>query len=42
MSVLASFVVDSEDLPIGQLVREIPGMSLEFERIIPTEHLLMT
>ncbi|QLG63725.1 helix-turn-helix domain-containing protein [Halorarum salinum] len=41
MTVLASFVVDSKVLPIGQLVRENPSMTLEFERIVPTEDALM-
>lgn len=41
MTVLASFVADSEDLSIGQLVSEVPGLTLEFERIIPTEEALM-
>ena len=41
MSVLASFVVDSEELPIGRLVRETPVKKLEFERIIPVGDALM-
>lgn len=41
MTVLAHFVVDSETLPIGQIVRETPGLELEFERIVPTDEAIM-
>ena len=41
MTVLVSFVVDSKELPIGQLVLGVPGMTLEFERVVPTREALM-
>lgn len=41
MTVLASFAVDSEELPIGRLVRNTSVTGLEFERIVPTEDALM-
>ena len=41
MSVLASFVVDSQELPIGRLVLDTPVTALEFERIVPTGNTLM-
>lgn len=41
MTVLASFGVDSEELPVGQLVRETAGVTLELERIVSTEDVSM-
>lgn len=41
MTVIAHFEVASEDLPIGQIVQDTPGLQLEFERIVPTEDSIM-
>lgn len=41
MSVLAAFEIASKDLPIGRLVRDTPGLTLEFERIVPTSDAIM-
>lgn len=41
MTVLAHFVVDSETLPIGQIVQETPGLELELERLVPTDEAIM-
>lgn len=41
MTVLASFVADSEELPIGRLVQDTPVTVIEFERIVPIRDALL-